>query len=81
MMPGQGVRLRSRALRGSHLPKCLRFFYHMYGSGVGELRVHLARDGEDTLLWKRAGEQSVAWLRAVVEYHSDYQHQVQYIYI
>ncbi|CAL8387057.1 unnamed protein product [Boreogadus saida] len=76
MMPGQGVRLRSRALRGSHLPKCLRFFYHMYGSGVGELRVHLARDGEDTLVWKRAGEQSVAWLRAVVEYHSDYQHQI-----
>ncbi|KAJ3605003.1 hypothetical protein NHX12_027054 [Muraenolepis orangiensis] len=76
MLPGQGVRLRSRALRGSRSPQCLHFFYHMYGSGVGSLRVLLARDGEDALLWQRQGEQSVAWLRATVEYHSDFQHQI-----
>ncbi|XP_070706664.1 MAM domain-containing protein 2-like [Pempheris klunzingeri] len=76
MMPGQSVRLLSRPLRGSRGPQCLRFYYHMYGSGTGQLSVHLGKDGEDVLLWQRSGEQSIAWLRATVEYQSDSQHQI-----
>ncbi|KAF3848793.1 hypothetical protein F7725_015290 [Dissostichus mawsoni] len=64
MLPGQSVRLLSRPLRGSRGPQCLSFYYHMYGSGTGQLSVHLHKDGEDALLWKLSGEQSVAWLRA-----------------
>lgn len=76
MLPGQSVRLLSRLLRGSRGPQCLRFYYHMYGSGTGQLSVHLSKGGENVLLWLRSGEQSVAWLRATVEYRSDSQHQV-----
>ncbi|KAM9840981.1 MAM domain-containing protein 2-like isoform 2-T2 [Aulostomus maculatus] len=76
MLPGQNVRLLSRPLRGSRGRQCLRFYYHMYGSGTGQLRVHLDKDGEDVLLWQQGGEQSVAWLRATVEYQSDSQHQI-----
>lgn len=49
----------------------------MYGSGTGQLSVHLGKDGEDVLLWQRSGEQSIAWLRATVEYQSDSQHQAR----
>ncbi|XP_010778530.1 MAM domain-containing protein 2-like, partial [Notothenia coriiceps] len=76
MLSGQSVRLLSRPLRGSRGPQCLSFYYHMYGSGTGQLSVHLHKDGEDALLWKLSGEQSVAWLRATVEYRSNIQHQI-----
>lgn len=77
MLPGHSARLRSRPLRGSRGPQCLRFFYHMYGSGTGQLRLHLDQDGEDVLLWQRSGEQSIAWLRAAVEYQCDSLHQAR----
>ncbi|XP_010734159.3 MAM domain-containing protein 2 [Larimichthys crocea] len=76
LLPGQSTRLLSRPLRGSRGLQCLRFYYHMYGSGTGQLSVHLGKDGEDVLLWQRSGEQSIAWLRATVEYQSDSQHQI-----
>ncbi|XP_074546012.1 MAM domain-containing protein 2-like isoform X2 [Halichoeres trimaculatus] len=76
LLPGQGVRLLSSLLRGSRGPQCLRFFYHMYGSGTGQLNVRLNKGGEDVLLWQRSGEQSVAWLRATMEYQCDSQHAI-----
>ncbi|XP_029940563.1 MAM domain-containing protein 2 [Salarias fasciatus] len=76
LLPGQSSRLRSRPIRGTRGPHCLRFFYHMYGSGTGQLRVHVDRDGEDEVVWQLGGEQSVAWLRAQVEYRCDSQHQI-----
>ncbi|KAM6901008.1 MAM domain-containing protein 2-like [Lycodopsis pacificus] len=76
MLPGESVRLLSRPLRASRGPQCLRFYYHMYGSGTGQLGIHLRKDGKDALLWQLSGEQSIAWLRATVEYQSDGQHQI-----
>lgn len=77
MLPGQSVRLRSRPVRGTRGPQCLRFFYHMYGSGTGKLRVLADKDGEEVLLWQRSGEQSIAWLRAQLEYQSQSHHQAR----
>lgn len=77
LLPGQSVRLLSRPIRGSRGSQCLHFYYHMYGSGMGQLRVHLDKGGEDVLLWQQTGEQSLAWLRATVEYQSDSQHQAR----
>lgn len=77
MLPGQSVRLLSHPLRRVRGPQCLIFFYHMYGSGTGQLKVHLSKDGEDVLLWQRSGEQSITWLRATVEYQCDRQHQAR----
>ncbi|XP_032426134.1 MAM domain-containing protein 2 isoform X2 [Xiphophorus hellerii] len=76
MLPGQSARLRSRPVRGTRGPQCLRFFYHMYGSGTGKLRVLADKDGEEVLLWQRSGEQSIAWLRAQLEYQSQSHHQI-----
>ncbi|XP_069369874.1 MAM domain-containing protein 2-like [Paralichthys olivaceus] len=76
MLPGQRVRLLSRPLRGSRGPQCLSFYYHMYGSGTGQLSVHLDKGGEDVLLWQQRGEQSIGWLRARAEYQSNSQHQL-----
>ncbi|XP_026195839.1 MAM domain-containing protein 2-like [Anabas testudineus] len=76
LLPGQSIRLLSRPLRGSKGPLCLSFYYHMYGSGTGQLSVHLDKDGEGVLLWQQSGEQSIAWLKARVGYQCDSQHQI-----
>ncbi|XP_069562115.1 MAM domain-containing protein 2-like [Brachyistius frenatus] len=76
LLPGQKVRLLSRPLRGTRGPQCLRFYYHMYGSGTGQLNVHIDKDGEDVLLWQQKDEQSIAWLMAQVDYQCDSQHQI-----
>uniref|UniRef100_A0A3P9IGI6 MAM domain containing 2 n=1 Tax=Oryzias latipes TaxID=8090 RepID=A0A3P9IGI6_ORYLA len=76
MLPGQSARLLSRSVRGGRGPQCLQFFYHMYGSGTGELRVLLNGEGQEALLWQQSGEQSVAWLRGQVQYQWDRPHQI-----
>ncbi|XP_045889985.1 MAM domain-containing protein 2a [Micropterus dolomieu] len=78
MHPGHKARLRTSVLRGSLSPQCLIFYYHMYGSGTGILSVllHHGSKEHDTLLWRRRGEQSVSWMRAMVDYHCDVRHQI-----
>lgn len=79
MRPGHKARLLTSDLRGSSSPQCLIFYYNMYGSGMGILSVLLRRgDRErDTLLWRRRGEQSISWMRAMVDYDCDVRHQVR----
>ncbi|XP_053502135.1 MAM domain-containing protein 2 isoform X1 [Ictalurus furcatus] len=78
MLPGHSARLLSRPLRGSRASQCLLFFYNMYGSGTGSLRVLLRSELEDgdMVLWKRSGEESVSWMKASVTYQYDHQHQI-----
>lgn len=77
MRPGHKARLLTSDLRGSSSPQCLVFYLHMYGSGTGILSVLLRRGGPDALLWRRRGEQSVSWMRAMVDYRCDVRHQVR----
>lgn len=77
MLPGRNVRLLSRPLRASRGPQCLHFYYNMYGSGSGHLRVLLSRAEGELVLWQRSGEQSIAWLRGSVEFQCDSQHQAR----
>ncbi|KAF6722311.1 MAM domain-containing protein 2 [Oryzias melastigma] len=76
MLPGQSARLLSRPVRGGRAPQCLQFFYHMYGSGTGALRVLLNEEGQETLLWQQSREQSIAWLRGQVQYQWDRPHKI-----
>lgn len=78
MAYGQRAQLLSWPLRGVTGKQCLTFFYHMYGAGTGLLSVYLKREGESegSLLWRRRGEQSISWLRALIEYSCEKQHQV-----
>lgn len=50
----------------------------MYGGGTGLLSVYLKKeeDSEESLLWRRRGEQSISWLRALIEYSCERQHQI-----
>lgn len=79
MVYGQKAQLVSWSLRGVTGKHCLTFFYHMYGAGTGLLSVYLKKEGDsgESLLWRRRGEQSISWLRALVEYSCDRQHQVR----
>nr|XP_057926117.1 MAM domain-containing protein 2a isoform X2 [Doryrhamphus excisus] len=78
LRPGNKARLLTWDLRGSSGPHCLIFYYHMYGSGTGTLRILLRRSDieGDTLLWRRRGEQSVSWMRAAVDYHCHLRHRI-----
>uniref|UniRef100_A0A8C3XMJ9 MAM domain-containing protein n=1 Tax=Chelydra serpentina TaxID=8475 RepID=A0A8C3XMJ9_CHESE len=78
MIYGQKARLTSRSLRGVPGKQCLTFFYHMHGAGSGLLNVYVKKEGdsEETLLWRRRGEQSITWLRGLIEYECDKYHQI-----
>ncbi|EPY89975.1 hypothetical protein CB1_000063003 [Camelus ferus] len=78
MVYGQKAQLLSGPLRGVTGKHCLTFFYHMYGAGTGLLNVYLKKEGdsEETLLWRRGGEQCISWLRALIEYSCERQHQI-----
>ncbi|XP_051541508.1 MAM domain-containing protein 2 [Myxocyprinus asiaticus] len=78
MLPGHKASLLSSSLRGSKEPHCLQFYYHMYGSGTGQLSVYLqtGQENEDKRLWTCHGEQGISWLRASVTYQYDQQHQI-----
>ncbi|XP_035291923.1 MAM domain-containing protein 2a [Anguilla anguilla] len=81
MLPGHSARLLSAELRGSAVPQCLLFYYHMYGSGTGQLSLYLRREGgrqhaREALLWRRRGEQSVSWMLGAVDYTCEDRHQI-----
>lgn len=78
MRPGHRARLLSPQLRGSSSAQCLIFHYHMYGSGTGILRVLLRRreHPQESVLWRRSGEQSISWIRATVDYLCNTAHQI-----
>uniref|UniRef100_A0A8C3UUD7 MAM domain containing 2 n=1 Tax=Catharus ustulatus TaxID=91951 RepID=A0A8C3UUD7_CATUS len=78
MVYGQRAYLVSRLLRGTSGKQCLTFFYHMYGAGTGLLSVYLKKEGDDEEipLWRRTGEQSISWLRGLIEYESDTNYQI-----
>ena len=65
---GDLARLKSPLITNQPLSGCLHFWYSMYGSGIGELRVlsTSAADGSRRLLWRLVGEQGPDWLRGQV---------------
>lgn len=79
MLPGHKARLLTSDLRGSSSPHCLVFYFHMYGSGSGILSVLLRQGGgrQDSLLWRRRGEQGISWMRATVDYGCHDRHQAR----
>ena len=43
-------------------PRCLTFWYHMYGSSMGSLNVLR----NDTQVWTRSGDQGNSWHRVEI---------------
>ncbi|XP_067941229.1 MAM and LDL-receptor class A domain-containing protein 1-like [Watersipora subatra] len=48
---------------------CVKLWYYMYGSGVGELNIYVtSENGETTKIWTRKGDQKDKWLRGAITY-------------
>ena len=47
---------------------CLTFYYHMWGSELGSLKVKFLTKGGfmDELTWERSGDQGRRWIKAEV---------------
>jgi len=60
------AQLLSPLIRG---PKCFRFYYHMYGSHMGNLDVFLQIRGQygNYLMWQKSGEQGNQWREANID--------------
>ena len=83
--PGDKARLVSEQFnnRGS-TPRCFTFWYHMYGSAIGKLRVFSKiQNGRETLLWNLTGQQqpsrTSAWKYASTPMIHDTDHVVSCI--
>ena len=65
-LPNRPAQLLSPLIRG---PKCLRFYYYMNGSDIGNLDVLLWPQEQqgNYLIWRRSGEQDDVWLKASVD--------------
>ena len=47
-------------------PSCLTFWYHMYGSDMGTLKIVIPMSDGDEQLWSRSGNQGDQWIQALV---------------
>ena len=66
--PGDYARLESpvqKATDGNG--KCLVFWYHMYGSGIGRLNIYIKRGQSlGKAAWTTSGNQGNRWLRGML---------------
>ncbi|CAL8109886.1 unnamed protein product [Orchesella dallaii] len=67
---GDRARLSSREFSSTKgdSPLCMRFWTHMYGNGIGTLRVivHDVEDDQDRVIWSLSGEAGNAWYQGQV---------------
>ena len=42
-------------------PTCVQFWYHMYGSDIGNLSFYLKTNQSETLVWRLSGDQGDRW--------------------
>ena len=56
--------------------RCITFFYSMYGSAIGALRVFMrdVSSGVEQEIWSRVGDQGKGWSEGEVDFtsHTDY---------
>lgn len=51
--------------------KCLVFWYHMYGSGIGRLNVYIKRGNSlGSRVWTASGNHGNRWLRGMITVQS-----------
>ena len=62
---GDRATLESPIVRATH--GCLTFWYHMRGSGIGRLRLHLSTAVASNVLFERNGEKGRDWLLAKID--------------
>ena len=51
--------------------RCLKFFYHMNGDGIGTLSINLVYDnGKKSTIWEQSGDKGDQWLEGNVGFDS-----------
>ncbi|KAG7168141.1 MAM and LDL-receptor class A domain-containing protein 1-like 2 [Homarus americanus] len=68
--PGDRARLMSQEFQGTNpdSPLCMRFWTHMFGNGIGTLRVIIydVNTAKDKVIWQISGEAGNAWYQGQV---------------
>lgn len=80
--PGQKASLQSKNFP-SVKHRCMKFFYSMYGTGIGALRVFLKTvgTGYEKQLWMKLGQQGPGWKEGQIEISSKFTYQVNFPFI
>ena len=68
---GDKAKLHSSLIRTSARGACFTFWYHMYGSGIGQLNIFVNSTvaggrRREQLIWRLSGNQGNVWRRAAV---------------
>ncbi|XP_025084894.1 MAM and LDL-receptor class A domain-containing protein 2-like isoform X1 [Pomacea canaliculata] len=58
--------------------KCLHFYYHMSGTGMGTLMVSIRAQAINTVVWYHFSDQGNVWRAAQVSINSNFQYQVTF---
>ena len=58
--PGDVARLLSEWMEPNQTA-CVQFWYHMYGSDIGNLSFYLRTDQSETLVWRLSSDQGDRW--------------------
>ncbi|KAK7111364.1 MAM and LDL-receptor class A domain-containing protein 1-like [Littorina saxatilis] len=66
--PNDTATLRSGQISGQFPGYCLQFWYHMYGTTVGTLRLLTQTDdtGQEDVLWQHSANSGTAWHRQAI---------------
>ena len=59
-MPGDAARLLSDWIELNE-EVCIQFWYHMYGSDIGNLSIYLKTNQSETVVWTLSGNQGDQW--------------------
>lgn len=75
---GDKARLLSQVYPGSNTDKCFMFYYHMYGSDIGNLNVYLLLNqssdtfSTESLMWSLSGDWGNTWNLGQFRIPADY---------
>ncbi|XP_025085553.1 MAM and LDL-receptor class A domain-containing protein 1-like [Pomacea canaliculata] len=75
--PGENANLLS-PVQPATTGKCLHFYYHMSGTGMGTLMVSIRARAVSTVIWRRFSDQGDDWHTAQVSINSNFQYQVEF---
>ena len=65
-VPGDRAVMESPEYPQTLFGKCVEFYYHMYGTDMGTMRIYLRKGGvlDRTPVWSMSGNQGNKWHRA-----------------
>lgn len=66
LKPNYKARLISPRVQPQQGPRCLKFWYHMYGAHINRLNVYISNSNLGSPVWTRSGTQGNKWFQGSV---------------